>query len=88
MAVIAGILAVSFAITPLALASLPSYSAASSGYPFELLGRVEYVAPHGTPNPFGSVVHTFAFYNSPAVSAAPFAWVPVSTYSTSPGHGL
>ena len=80
--VVVGTLAVSFAFAPLALAT-----ASSSSYPFEIVGRAEYVAPPGASNPFGTV-GTATFYGPSAVSAAPFAWVPASTYSTSPGHGL
>ncbi len=77
------ILAFSLLLTPLAFAITPS-----SNYPFELVGRNEYVAPSGTVNPFVSVAQTSIHITVPPLPAMTFTWVPASSYSTSPGHGL
>jgi len=82
-AVALSFLAISFTIAPLALATI-----SASSYPFELTGRLEYVAPAGTPNPFGNAVGVVFHISAPIVQAEPFAWVPTAPYSTSPGHGL
>jgi hypothetical protein len=85
-AAVLGVLAVSLAIAPAVLAT-----ASSSNYPFELNGRMEYIAPAGTPNPFGSAVQTLTFdVSSPAVFAPPSGWVwaATSSYTTHPGHGI
>jgi hypothetical protein len=83
-AVVMGILAISFAIAPLALATT-----SSSSYPFELTGRIEYVVPSGTPNPFGNVGGAVVIFYAPAVGlTGSFSWTPASSYTTSPGHGL
>jgi len=80
---LAAILVLSFGVAPLAFSTT-----SGSNYPFELNGRIEYVAPAGTPNPFGSIAQQSFLYAPIPVLAAPFAWVPASAYSTSPGHGL
>ena len=82
-ALVVGILAVSFAFTPLALAT-----ASSPRYPSELTGRQEYVAPQGTSSPLVSAERTSIVYEAPAVTAVPFVWVQAPSYTTSPGHGL
>ena len=82
-AAILSILVISFAIAPLVLATV-----SNPNYPFELTGRVEYVAPSGTPNPFGHVGQAIFDLPPQVVLAESFTWVPASSYSTSPGHGL
>ena len=81
--VVLSILAISFTIAPVALAT-----ASSSNYPLELTGRIEYVVPQGTLNPFGVVGQGAIFYGPIVGQAASFTWVSASSYSTSPGHGL
>jgi len=81
-AAVLSILAISFTIAPLVLATT-----SSSNYPFELTWRVEYVAPPGTPNPFGQVGQ-LKFDFPAALPVGSFTWVPASSYSTHPGHGL
>jgi hypothetical protein len=83
IAVVVGVLSMSFALVPLALAT-----SSTPGYPFELSGRIEYVVPAGTTILFGSFVQTSVHLAAPQISAAPFVWVPASPYSNSPGHGL
>jgi len=82
-AAVVGILAISLAFIPLALAT-----ASSSAYPFELTGRIEYVAPAGTTNPFGHAGQPVFDYAQPVALVESVAWVPASSYTTSPGHGL
>jgi len=82
-AVVLGILAVLFTTAPVVLATI-----SASSYPYELTGRIEYVAPVGTPNPFGHAGQAVFDYAQPVALAEPVAWVPASSYSTSPGHGL
>ena len=79
----AAILVLSFGVAPLAFAT-----ASISNYPFELTGRMEYVAPPGTPNPFGNAVTALIFSTPVPVPVGSFSWVPASSYTTSPGHGL
>jgi len=81
--VVLAVLAVSFAIVPLAIATTTF-----PNYPFELTGRVEYLVPAGTSNPAGHVGQV-VFDSAPAIDpVSASSWVPASSYSTSPGHGL
>ena len=82
-AALLGILSISFALTPLALAT-----SSSPSYAFELTGRVEYVAAPGTANPFGPAGRAVYLTAPPVALAEAVAWVPASSISTSPGHGL